>query len=210
VNILLKSKGVINLKIGIKATSGVISGILLLGSISIPVSNVFASESVQNNVQEEQLPFTNQEIQSTENYFNNFDEQEFYNAFAKAVNENKSEFIDPSVAQQLLNNVQQQINPRPQTRGKVTLTAKAGAKAIKAVMDKVGQKAWDKMMHTVETSTGTTLVTLHWQSITKFLDYAVGFNGEIEEALESFLVKKCGFNSTVAYWVAKGFVAIVL
>jgi|GEM_PF-1696451 len=195
-------------KFSLKVTSGVISGILLLGSVSIPVSSAFASESIQEGVVEEFL-FTNEEIKSMEEYFNNFDEIEFYKAFEIAINENKSEFIDPSVAQELLNNLQSQSS-MIQTRGKVTLTAKAGAQAIKAVMNKVGQKAWDKMIDKVETASGTTLVVLHWKSITNLLNYLVNFNGELEEAIQSFLVNKAGFNSTVAYWVARSFVFVVL
>lgn len=92
---------------------------------------------------------------------------------------------------------------------KVTLTAKAGAKAIKATMSKVGKTGWNKMIGKIESMTGTQLAVLHWESINKFLDCAVSSGGTIEDALTSFLVKKGHFNKTVATYISKAFVLIV-
>lgn len=196
--------------VGIKLVSGAIGGMLVIGSVIVPANYAFASETVQEN-KEQEFMFTYEEIQSMENFFSNVNEKEFYNAFEQAIIETQSEFIDPSVATELLGITQQvQEKNTPVLRGKVTLTAKAGAKAIKAVMNKVGKKGWNAMLKKVESTTGTELVVLHWESITKFLDYAVDFNGDIEDALEDFLVKKAGFNRTIAHWVAKTFIFIVL
>ncbi|MGX1826085.1 hypothetical protein ACWIDQ_18660, partial [Heyndrickxia sporothermodurans] len=117
-------------------------------------------------------------------------------------------FLDPSVAQQLLN-VSESQSGTIQTFGKVTYTAKAGAKAIKAVMKKVGKKAWDKMIKKIESLTATQLVIFHWGSINKALNFLADSGGKIEEALTKFLVKKGGFNKTVAKYISKAFVLIV-
>lgn len=192
-------------KLSFKLTSGVISGMLLFGAVSIPIHNVYASEIEHSNEQNEIL-FNEEEIQSMENFFMNYNKKEFYEALE--VKETKAEFLDPSVAQQLLN-VSESQSGTIQTFGKVTYTAKAGAKAIKAVMKKVGKKAWDKMIKKIESLTATQLVIFHWGSINKALNFLADSGGKIEEALTKFLVKKGGFNKTVAKYISKAFVLIV-
>ena len=54
-------------------------------------------------------------------------------------------------------------------------------------MNKVGKKAWNKMISKVESMTGTELVVFHWESINKFLDFAANSGDTIEGALTSYL-----------------------
>ena len=88
--------------------------------------------------------------------------------------------------------------------------AKAGAKAIKATAKKVGQKAWDGYIKQVEKRAGVKVAFLHYQSIFKFCDYITGFGGTITDAISKGLQNKLGFNKTLAYYIAKAFVLIVL
>ncbi|KWW18865.1 MULTISPECIES: hypothetical protein [Peribacillus] len=194
-------------RLGIKATSGILSGVLLLSTVIVPIESAFASSIVKVQENDDVL-FTDEEIQSMEEFFMNYDEDEFYRILEIAVNETKSEFIDPSVAEEILNKESNDVIVIV-PYGKVTLTAKAGAKAIKATMSKVGKTGWNKMIGKIESMTGTQLAVLHWESINKFLDFAVSSGGTIEDALTSFLVKKGHFNKTVATYISKAFVLIV-
>ncbi|GEL05696.1 hypothetical protein RST01_23230 [Rummeliibacillus stabekisii] len=181
---------------------------LLLGTMNVPLQSAFAASPDVTIQENDDVLFTDEEMQSMEEFFMNYDEDEFYKLLEIAVNESKSEFIDPSVADDLLNketNNEMVIQPF----GKVTLTAKAGAKAIKATMKKVGKSGWDKMIGKIESMTGTQLVVFHWQSINKFLDFAVNSGGTIADAMTNFLVKKAHFNKTVATYISKAFVMIV-
>ncbi|MGY3316892.1 hypothetical protein ACV242_005514 [Peribacillus simplex] len=187
--------------INTKILSGTIASILLAGTVSVPFAN--AKEHSQQPV----------------NYSQNVDmseltQDDFYKALEIAILKNQNDFKDPSIAKDMSNNIrnaqsQKNVNTLIQTQGKLTMSAKAGATAIKAVMNKVGQTAWDKMVKTVESLTGTQLVVLHWTSIHGLLDFLVNSGDTIEVAMTKFLVKK-GFNSTVAKYVAKTFILFIL
>lgn len=202
-------------RMGVKLTSGVISGLLLVGAVGVPAQSAFASENESTQeitvtpseaTETKEVVFTDKEIQAMEKYFSNFNEEEFYSYWKTAVLDTQSEFVDPSVASQLLTT--QETTTGIQPRGKITYSAKAGAKIIKATMNKVGKKAWNKMISKVESMTGTELVIFHWESINKFLDFAANSGDTIEGALTSYLVKH-GFNKTVAKYVSKAFVLVV-
>lgn len=94
--------------------------------------------------------------------------------------------------------------------GKATLSAKAGAKAIKATAKKVGKKAWDAYITQVEKKANVKLGLLHYQSIFDFCDYITGFGGTVQEAISEGLQNKLGFNKTIADFTAQAFVTVVL
>lgn len=209
----------------IKWIARILSGVLLFSSIAIPTQNVFASENIKIKELDldPELSFTDEEMQGMVAFVEYFEgnEEEFLELFLNAVNESKSEFIDPSVAEELLDiqslgigqgyiTLQPGIDNKYTTQGKATMTAKAAVKAIRAVMNRIGQKSWDKMIKKIENSTGTTLVVLHWKGINNFLDYAAGFKGTVEDALTQFLVNKAKFNKTFARYVARAFIFVVL
>lgn len=125
-------------------------------------------------------------------------------AFADAIKESASSFENPEDAQILLNNIQ-----AGQDEGKLTIAAKTGAIALRTVAKKIGQKAWDKMVAKVETTTGTKLVMIHYKSINQFVDFMVGFKGSVEAGIKAYLVKY-GVNSTVAKYTAKTLVLVFL
>ncbi|MFP3723217.1 hypothetical protein SFC57_10670 [Niallia circulans] len=194
-------------KATIKVTSGVLSGFLLVSAITVPAQSAYASSAV--NVQEsDEILFTNEQIQSMEEFFMNYNEDEFYNILEIAVNEAKSDFIVPSAANEILNrtpNNESVIQPF----GKVSMTAKAGAKALKALMKKVGKSGWNKMIKKIESMTGTELVIFHWKSMNQFVNFLSDSGTTIENAITNFLVKKGGFNKTVAKYISKAFVLVV-
>ena len=117
----------------------------------------------------------------------------------------ESEFKDPRAKQQALDSIN-----KSEQRGKATMSAKYAAKAIKALMKKMGQKAWDKMIKKIEKSTGRQLVMFHYNSITKLLNYLVNSQDTAQTAISKFLRKEFGFNKNVANGVAQAFVLIVL
>ncbi|WP_063648123.1 hypothetical protein, partial [Staphylococcus aureus] len=89
------------------------------------------------------------------------------NALLEEIDNSKKDFKDPSVTEKLKGQVRDYKNGVAE-RGKATITAKAGAKAIRATVNKVGEKAWDKLVAKIENTTGTKLVMFHYQSINKF------------------------------------------
>ncbi|PTJ81510.1 hypothetical protein BU055_11025 [Staphylococcus succinus] len=95
-------------------------------------------------------------------------------------------------------------------RGKVTLAAKAAAKSIKAVMKKVGKKGWNKFVKKVENTTGTELVALHYESITKLLNLLANSQEKATTVISKYLRQNAGLNKATADAVAATFVTIVL
>ncbi|HBI9278304.1 TPA: hypothetical protein PJK00_002173, partial [Staphylococcus aureus] len=89
------------------------------------------------------------------------------NALLEEIDNSKEDFKDPSVTEKLKGQVRDYKNGVAE-RGKATITAKAGAKAIRATVNKIGEKAWDKLVAKIENTTGTKLVMFHYQSINKF------------------------------------------
>lgn len=131
------------------------------------------------------------------------------NALLEEIDNSKKDFKDPSVTEKLKGQVRDYKNGLAE-RGKATITAKAGAKAIRATVNKVGEKAWDKLVAKIENTTGTKLVMFHYQSINKFCDILTGFEGNLAEGMATGLTNNFGFNKQFAYIVARAFIAIVL
>ena len=180
-----------------KYLKSVIAVALITGTLTTPFVSASALET-NNGV--------NSSLSSLEN-----NQQMFLDAFEKAILENQDEFNDPSIAPVLLQKLQQngENNTNPMARGKATMTAKAGAKAIKAVMNKVGKRAWNKMISEIESRTGTTLVILHWQGMNKIINALSNSGTTITDALTNYLHKNAGFNKTFAGIVARTFVMVV-
>lgn len=130
------------------------------------------------------------------------------NALIESIEENKSSFKDPNEAE-VLKSKAKQYRDGIAERGKATIAAKAGAKSIKAVVNKVGQKAWDNIVKQVEKRTGTQLVVLHYQSINKFCDYLTGFEGKLSDGITEYLVQN-GFNRQIAGVISRVFIGVVL
>lgn len=131
------------------------------------------------------------------------------NALLEEIDNSKKDFKDLSVTEKLKGQVRDYKNGVAE-RGKATITAKAGAKAIRATVNKVGEKAWDKLVAKIENTTGTKLVMFHYQSINKFCDILTGFEGNLAEGMATGLTNNFGFNKQFAYIVARAFIAIVL
>ncbi|NHM56738.1 hypothetical protein [Staphylococcus aureus] len=131
------------------------------------------------------------------------------NALLEEIDNSKKDFKDPSVTEKLKGQVRDYKNGVAE-RGKATITAKAGAKAIRATVNKVGEKAWDKLVAKIENTTGTKLVMFHYQSINKFCDILTGFEGNLAEGMATGLTNNFDFNKQFAYIVARAFIAIVL
>lgn len=131
------------------------------------------------------------------------------NALLEEIDNSKEDFKDPSVTEKLKGQVRDYKNGVAE-RGKATITAKAGAKAIRATVNKIGEKAWDKLVAKIENTTGTKLVMFHYQSINKFCDILTGFEGNLAEGIATGLTNNFGFNKQFAYIVARAFIAIVL
>lgn len=192
-------------KLNTKLLSGTIASVLLVTTIGVPFVNVHAAE-VES---------------TTTNYVQNIStevsltQEDFYKALENAVLDTQDEFVDPSVAENILFNIhkaeaQENLNSNTiQPYGKLTMSAKAAAKAIKALMKKVGKKSWNDMVEKVENATGTELVLFHWESINTLIDYLSDSGDTVEDAITKFLVKH-GFNKTLASYIAKAFVLIVL
>ncbi|GEP79691.1 hypothetical protein [Staphylococcus carnosus] len=134
--------------------------------------------------------------------------KEIGNVLIESIEENKSSFKDPKEAE-ILKTKAEQYRDGVAERGRATIAAKAGAKSIKAVVNKVEQKAWDNIIKQVEKRTGTQLVVLHYQSINKLCDYLTGFEGELSNDITKYLVQN-GFNRQIAGVIARVFIGVVL
>lgn len=170
----------------IKVITGTLAATLLISSVSLPAVEVHASIV---SSQEESAK-----------------QKEFYEAVKKAVLETQYEFEDPTVTNSILSNIED-IERTKQSRGKLTITAKAAAKALKVSMKKIGKKAWDKMVSKIEKTMGVNLVVLHWKGMNKLIDYLADSGDKIEDALTGFLTKH-GFNKTFARYLAKAFILV--
>lgn len=135
--------------------------------------------------------------------------KEIGDALLKEIDNSKSDFKDPAVAERLKWQVKNYRGGVAE-RGKATMTTKAGAQAIRATVNKVGEKAWNKLVKKIENTTGTKLVMFHYQSINKFCDILTGFEGNLADDIANGLTNKFGFNKQFAYVVARAFIAIVL
>lgn len=127
-------------------------------------------------------------------------------AWIKAIDEMpESDFKDPSAKQDMKNSI-----AKSEERGKATLAAKAAAKSIKAVMKKVGKKGWNKLVKKVESTTGTELVALHYESITGLLNLLANSQEKATTVISKYLRQNAGLNKATADAVAATFVTIVL
>lgn len=178
-----------------KKIAGLLSGIMLTATIGVPFANA-QENTVTNNIN----------IESPQ------DEQEFKETMKNIVLENKDDFNDPSYADYLINKIDSsnQTSSEIMLRGKFTLTAKAGAKALKVAMDKIGKKAWDSMVKSIEKNFGTKLVVLHWEMMNKTINVLSNSSTTITDALTDFLCDNAGFNRVFAEIIARAFVTVVL
>lgn len=183
-----------------KYLKSVIAVALITGTLTTPFVSASALET-NNGV--------NSSLSSLED-----NQQMFLDAFEKAILENQDEFNDPSIAPVLIQKLHQnqniENNSNPMARGKVTMGAKAGAKALKAAMNKIGKSAWNKMIASIEKNMGTKLVVLHWEGMNKLINILSNSSTTITDALTNYLHKNAGFNKTFAEIVARTFVTIVL
>lgn len=183
-----------------KFTVALLSSILI-GEVGLySGGQVKAAKDIEHSNQQYSEQNTNSQQSESDIYIENKE------AMKKAIEEiPESEFKDPRAKQQALDSIN-----KSEQRGKATMSAKYAAKAIKALMKKMGQKAWDKMIEKIEKSTGRQLVMFHYNSITKLLNYLVNSQDTAQTAISKFLRKEFGFNKNVADGVAQAFVLIVL
>lgn len=127
----------------------------------------------------------------------------------EGLHQNKDAFQKAGVYEKMKLDARAVANGENQ-EGKATLSAKAGAKAIKATAKKVGKKAWDAYITQVEKKANVKIGLLHYQSIFDFCDYITGFGGTVQEAISKGLQNKLGFNKTIADFTAQAFVTVVL
>lgn len=175
-----------------KIATATLVGTILTGPIYFTFESGKANAETQKQVEEEMAQ-----------------RKKIGNALLNEIDNSKSDFKDPSVAEELKGQVKNYRDGIAE-RGKATLTAKAGAKAIKATVNKVGEKAWNKLVAKIENTTGTKLVMFHYQSINKFCDILTGFEGNLADGIANALTNNYGFNKQFAYVVARAFIAIVL
>lgn len=172
-----------------KIIAGVLSGILLSTSLIIPTANAQSNRSIQNEIQL---------ISSEEN---------FKKVLIEIIESEKENFNDPSYGDFLIEKLQHDSTDQMQTRGKFTLTAKLGAKALKEVMNKTGQKGWDATIKKIEDNLGVGLVIFHWKAMNDLINVLSNSGTTITDAIADYLIKN-GFNETFAYVVARAFVTV--
>lgn len=177
-----------------KNIATVLSGILLSTTIMIPLTNAQASENTfpiykQNEEITFQMP-----------------SDEF---LIELIESEKENFIDPSYGDEIIQKIEAKSNNKIQTRGKGTMTAKAGAVALKKSMAKIGQKSWDASVKKIEKNFGVSLVVFHWKSVNQLINVLSNSSTTITNAISDFLVKR-GFNKTLANILARTFVTVFL
>ncbi|GLY12040.1 hypothetical protein [Pseudobacillus badius] len=178
-----------------KTLAGLLSGVLLSTTLMIPVANAQTNQD---------FPITpNEELQLMPN------EGLSNEMLIEIIQSEKENFIDPSYGDYLIEKLQYDSNNGIQTYGKVTLTAKAGAKALKAAMNKIGQKAWDAAVKKMEKNFGTSLVVFHWKSMNQLINVLSNSSTTITDAISDYLVKN-GFNRKFANILARTFATIFL
>lgn len=178
-----------------KTLAGLLSGVLLSTTLMMPVA------SAQTN--RDFLLTQNGELQliPSEGLSNEI--------LIEIIQSEKENFIDPSYGDYLIEKLQYDSNDEIQTYGKLTLTAKAGAKALKAAMNKIGQKSWDAAVKKIEKNFGTTLVVFHWKSMNQLINVLSNSSTTVTDAISGYLVKN-GFNKTFANVLARTFVTVFL
>lgn len=172
----------------LKFSTVFLASTILLQPLTMSSAQVKAATTEKNNDQ-----------QAKEEYI------KYKEAWIKAINEMpESDFKDPSVKQELKNKI-----AASEERGKATMAAKAAAESIRAVMKKVGQKGWDKMVKKIENSTGQELVALHYSAITTIVDKLANSQEKATKVISRQLVKS-GLNKNVADAAAATFVTVIL
>jgi len=178
-----------------KTLAGLLSGVLLSTTLMIPVASAHTNQDFTLT--------SNSELQLTPN-------KELSNEILiEIIQSEKENFVDPSYGDYLIEKLQYNSNDKIQTYGKLTLTAKAGAKALKAAMNKIGQKSWDATVKKIEDNFGTSLVVLHWKSMNQLINVLSNSSTTITDAISDYLVKN-GFNKTFANILARAFVTVFL
>lgn len=166
-----------------------LSSVILLEVGAVSAGQVKAATIVQNQVDIEK-----------EEYI------KFKEAWIKAIESTpSSDFKDPNVKEELMSNIK-----KSEERGKVTITAKAAAKGMKALMKKMGRAGWNAVVKKVENATGTELVMFHYDQVTNIVNLLANSQEKAQTAISKILVNKFGFNKNVANAVAYTFVLIVL
>ncbi|NCJ13601.1 hypothetical protein GWD55_00490 [Staphylococcus pseudintermedius] len=172
-----------------KIFATLLSSVILLEVGSVSGGQVIAATNSQKQLEKEQQEYI-----------------KFKEAWINAIESTPpSEFKDPKVKEELKKNIK-----KSEERGKVTITAKAAAKGIKALMKKTGRAGWDAVVRKVENSTGTELVMFHYDQVTNIVNLLANSQEKAQTAISKILVNNFGFNKTVANAVAYTFVLIVL
>ncbi|WP_214891749.1 hypothetical protein [Exiguobacterium sp. s142] len=96
-----------------------------------------------------------------------------------------------------------------ETMGKVTLAAKAGAKAIKATMQKIGRAKWDEWVDKMESFHGIPMSYLHYQGVTHLVDLLSNSDDSFKAAISKYFISK-GMNRIMANIITNVFVTFVL
>lgn len=183
-----------------KVVSSVLTGILLSSTLLVPFASANTGEEL---LQRERVNIDNLLVNKVSLVMNNAEMIEFLES-------EKEFFIDPTYADSMINSLKQEpVQGEYQTQGKLTLTAKAGAKALKAAMNKIGKKSWDASVKKIENNFGTSLVVFHWQSMSKLITVLSNSHTTISDAISGYLVNH-GFNKTFANVLSRAFVAVFL
>ncbi|MDW8570539.1 hypothetical protein AABD40_12540 [Staphylococcus shinii] len=172
----------------LKFSTVFLASTILLQPLTMSSAQVKAATTEKNNDQ-----------QAKEEYI------KYKEAWIKAINEMPdSDFKDPSVKQELKNNI-----AASEERGKVTLAAKAAGKSLQAILKKVGEKGWNNLVKKVENTTGTELVALHYDGITRIVNLLANSQEKATTVISKQLVRS-GLNKNVADVAAAAFVQIIL
>lgn len=178
-----------------KTLAGLLSGVLLSTTLMVPVASAHTSQDFTLTSNSELQLIPNEELSNE--------------ILIEIIQSEKENFIDPSYGDYLIEKLQYDSSNEIQTYGKLTLTAKAGAKALKAAMNKIGKKSWDAAVKKIEKNFGTTLVVFHWKSMNQLINVLSNSSTTVTDAISGYLVKH-GFNKTFANILARTFVTVFL
>lgn len=136
-----------------------------------------------------------------------------YQKYIDFLESNPDALGDPALTEEFVSKLQSSTSTtKPgqyETMGKVTLAAKAGAKAIKATMKKIGKERWNNWVDSMEKFYGIPMAYLHYQGITNLVDILSNSDDSFKAAISKYLISK-GMNRIMANIITNIFVAFVL
>lgn len=137
----------------------------------------------------------------------------FYQKYIEYLKSNPNAINDPEFTKELVSKVEAADSSNKsgqyETQGKITMTAKAGAKAIKVAMKKIGKAKWNNWIDSMEKYYGLPMSYLHYQGITNFVDIVSNSDDTFKEAISKYLRSK-GMNRFTASIITNIFVSVVL